>query len=78
MVLPAMTSESFPSPQELRQRRALRISAHDVPALFSEGPEPETRECKTWWPHVEPRQFKAIWPALFERLNARTKAALQT
>lgn len=66
-----MMSESITSPQEPRQRRPLRISAQDVPALFSEGPEEDLRP-------AERSRVKAVLPALLEKLSERTKTVFQS
>ncbi len=65
---------SFKEPPQ--SPRPLRIRLGDVPALFSEGPEPEPDEsAKPWWPHVEPKKLrlKMAWSAFFGRLTDRSK-----
>lgn len=64
-------SESFSSTQEQRQRRAPRISARNVPALFSEGIEEDARR-------TERSRVKTVLPALLEKLAERAKTASQS
>lgn len=67
-----MMSDSLTSSQELRpSRRVLRISVHDVPALFSEGVEADLRP-------AERSRVKTVWPALLEKLSERTKTVFQS
>lgn len=66
-----MMSDSLTSPQEPRPRRILRISVHDVPALFSAGLEEDVRP-------IERSRVKTVWPALLEKLSERTKTVFQS
>ncbi len=57
----------------------LRIRLDDVPALFSEGPEPEAHEsAKTWWPHVETQKLRAkmAWPSVVRAADGSLEAIL--
>jgi hypothetical protein len=71
-----MSDSVFSSSTQPRAWRVLRIPLSDVPALFSEGPEPEARmPAKCRHPHIETmkRQAKKAWPAFISQLSHRSK-----
>jgi hypothetical protein len=55
----------------------LRIRVSDVPALFSEGTEPEAREDTPWWGKPAKLRVRLSWPPMVSRLSARSKAIFQ-
>jgi hypothetical protein len=67
----SLTSPQEPRPQEAQFQRILRISVHDVPALFSAGLEEDVRP-------AERSRVKTVWPALLEKLSERTKTVFQS
>lgn len=71
-------SSLMSSHQTPRIKPSLRLQAADVPALFSEGPEPEMREGKPWWP-VEPMKLRVrmSWPLCLDRMARRAKPAIE-
>jgi hypothetical protein len=71
MMSDSLTPSQAPRPQEAHFRRALRISAQDIPALFSEGLEEEVRP-------AERSRVRTVWPALLEKLSERTKTVFQS
>ena len=57
--------------------RPRRIRLDDVPALFSEGPEPETQTTpKIIWPRAEAKKLRltARWAEFASRLADRSKS----
>jgi len=53
--------------EQPRSPGSLRLRLGDVPALFSEGPEPDARiRAKARWLHCQTQNhpFKKLWPAI--------------
>jgi len=72
-----MSEPLFSSSAEPHARRVMRIRLSDVPALFSEGPEPARNDpTKAHWLQREATKHhvKMAWPAFIDQLSHRSKA----